>query len=42
MAGKLRYAYHNGTSYEVGAGDIVVQLGNTHQWINEGTEDARE
>ncbi|KAK4683712.1 hypothetical protein P7C73_g6520, partial [Tremellales sp. Uapishka_1] len=41
VSGHLELLFHDGDKKEVGPGDLIVQLGNAHQWLNKSDQWAR-
>lgn len=40
--GTFQLKFHDGTTTDVKPGDLIVQLGNVHQWNNSSDQWARE
>ncbi|KAK4686794.1 hypothetical protein P7C73_g3338, partial [Tremellales sp. Uapishka_1] len=41
LSGQIELSFHDGSQKSVGPGDLVVQLGNAHQWTNKTDQWAR-
>ncbi|KAK4687306.1 hypothetical protein P7C73_g2817, partial [Tremellales sp. Uapishka_1] len=41
ISGQIEVHFPDGSKKDVGAGDLIVQLGNAHQWVNKSDQWAR-
>jgi quercetin dioxygenase-like cupin family protein len=39
--GTMRLVLHDGSHKDVKVGDVIIQVGNIHQWVNVSDEPAR-